>query len=66
MAILEDTRERLEATGEKIKRSAEDNFDRVGDKLDEFKADAEVKRAEAERDSVKDRNQYKEDLRDTS
>ena len=45
--------------------------DRIGDKVDEAKADAkvkqaeaDVKKAEAERDSVKTRNDIKEDLRD--
>jgi hypothetical protein len=42
----------------------EDTVDRAKDKMDELNADAEVKRAEAERDSVERRNEAKERLRD--
>ena len=65
MGFMEDAKETAEAVGEKIKDAWEDTTDRVGDKVDEMKADAEVKKAEAERDSVKTRNEIKEDLRDS-
>jgi hypothetical protein len=64
MGFMEDAKQTAEAVGEKIKDTWEDTTDRVGDKVDEMKADAEVRRAEAERDSVKTRNDIKEDLRD--
>jgi len=63
---MDDAKETAEAVGEKIKDAWEDTTDRVGDKVDEMKADAEVKKAEAERDSVKTRNDIKEDLRESS
>ncbi|HKP07536.1 MAG TPA: hypothetical protein VJU58_09830 [Microbacterium sp.] len=64
MGFMEDAKETAKAVGEKIQDAWEDTTDRVGDKVDEMKADAEVKKAEAERDSVKTRNDIKEDLRD--
>ncbi|MFB8387154.1 hypothetical protein ACFC3F_08455 [Microbacterium sp. NPDC055910] len=64
MGFLDDAKDTADAVGDKIKDTWEDTTDRIGDKADEMKADAEVKRAEAERDSVKTRNEIKEDLRD--
>ena len=66
MGFMEDAKETAKAVGEKIQDAWEDTTDRVGDKVDEMKADAEVKKAEAERDSVKTRNDIKEDLRDST
>ena len=66
MGFTDDAKETAEAVGEKIKDTWEDTTDRVGDKVDEMKADADVKKAEAERDSVKTRNEIKEDLRDST
>ena len=63
MGFLDDTKETAETAGRKIKEGFEDTKDRIGDKLDEVKADAEVKKAEAERDSVEKRNEVKADLR---
>ncbi|MBW9108992.1 hypothetical protein JNB63_07255 [Microbacterium trichothecenolyticum] len=65
MGFMDDAKETAKAVGEKIQDAWEDTTDRVGDKVDEMKADAEVKKAEAERDSVKTRNDIKEDLRDS-
>ena len=65
MGLMDDAKETAQAVGEKIKDAWEDTTDRVGDKVDEMKADAEVRKAEAERDSVKTRNDIKEDLRDS-
>ncbi|MFE7846133.1 hypothetical protein ACFUTX_13180 [Microbacterium sp. NPDC057407] len=64
MGILDDAKNAAGAVGDKIKDAWEDTTDRVGDKVDEMKADAEVRKAEAERDSVKTRNDFKEGLRD--
>ncbi len=66
MGFMDDAKQTAEAVGEKIKDAWEDTTDRAGDKVDEMKADAEVKKAEAERDSVKTRNDIKEDLRDST
>ncbi len=65
MGFMDDAKETAEAVGEKISRAWEDTTDRIGDKADEMKADADVKKAEAERDSVHKRNEIKEDLRDS-
>ncbi|WP_344739483.1 hypothetical protein [Microbacterium awajiense] len=62
---MDDAKETAEAVGEKISRSWEDTTERIEDKADEMKADADVKRAEAERDSVHKRNEIKEELRDS-
>ncbi|GAA5205895.1 hypothetical protein [Microbacterium kyungheense] len=64
MGFTDDAKETAEAVGDKLKDVWEDTTDRIGDKVDEMKADADVKKAEAERDSVKTRNDIKEDLRD--
>ena len=66
MGFMDDAKETAEAVGEKIKDTWEDTTDRIGDKADEVKADADVKKAEAERDSVKTRNSIKEDLRNST
>lgn len=63
MGFMDDAKEVAETAGRKIKETFEDTTDRIGDKVDEAKADANVKKAEAERDSVAKRNDIKEDLR---
>ena len=65
MGFMDDAKETAEAVGEKIQDTWEDTTDRIDDKFDEVKADADVKKAEAERDSVKTRNSIKEDLRNS-
>jgi hypothetical protein len=65
MGFMDDAKKTAEAVGEKIKDTWEDTTERVSDKADEVKADAEVKKAEAERDSVHKRNDIKEELRDS-
>ena len=64
MGFMDDAKETAEAVGEKLKDAWDDTTDRIGDKVDEMKADAAVKKAEAERDSVKTRNDIKEQLRE--
>ena len=64
VGFMDDAKETAKAMGEKVKDTWEDTTDRIGDKVDEMKAESEVKKAEAERDSVKTRNDIKEDLRD--
>jgi len=71
MGFLDDAKDAAEATGKKVGEWADDTKERIGDKVDEVKADAEVKRAEsdvkkaeAERDATAAKNEYKEKLRD--
>ena len=64
MGFADDAKETLQAAGTKIGRTIEDTTDRVGDKIDEAKAESNVKKAEAERDSTQARNDAKEKLRD--
>ncbi|GAA1972652.1 hypothetical protein [Microbacterium pumilum] len=65
MGFADDAKETAEAVGDKIQDTWEDTTDRIGDKVDEMKADANVKKAEAEKDSVEKRNEIKEDLRNS-
>lgn len=65
MGFAGDAKQAAEAVGGKIKETWDDTTDRVSDKIDEAKAEGDVKRAEAERDSVKKRNEVKEELRDS-
>lgn len=64
MGFMDDAKDAAEATGEKVGRWAEDTKERISDKVDEAKADADVKRAEADRDRVHAKNEYKEKLRE--
>jgi len=65
MGFMDDAKETAETAGRKIQDAWEDTTDKIGDKVDEAKADAKVKHAEAERDSVQTRNSIKENLRDS-
>lgn len=65
MGMIDDAKETLSAAGDKIEREYHDHKDRAEDKSDEARANAEVKKAEADRDSVEKRNEIKEELRDT-
>jgi len=64
MGFLDNAKDAAEATGRKIGETVEDAKDRIGDKVDEARADAKVKKAEAERDTTEAKNDYKEQLRD--
>jgi hypothetical protein len=64
MSAFEDAKDAAEATGKKIGEVFDDAKERVEDKVDEKKADANVKAAEQERDATKAKNDYKESLRD--
>ncbi|HLU63804.1 MAG TPA: hypothetical protein VKY66_04670 [Protaetiibacter sp.] len=64
MGFMDDAKDAAEATGKKIGEWADDTKERVSDKADEMKADAEVRKAEADRDRVQAKNEYKEKLRD--
>ena len=63
MGFLDDAEDAAETAGRKIKEAYEDTADRIGDKVDEVKADHEVKKAEAERESVKKKNEVNAELR---
>lgn len=65
MGFIDDAKETAETAGRKLKDKWEDTTDRLGDKVDEAKADANVKKAEAEKESVERRNEVKENLRDS-
>lgn len=64
MGILDNAKETVEAAAKKIGDVVEDGVDKLKDKADEVRADLDVKKAEAERDAVKARNEAKEKLRD--
>ncbi|WP_243233215.1 hypothetical protein [Microbacterium sp. CIAB417] len=65
MGFIDDAKEAAETAGRKLKDKWDDTTDRIGDKIDEAKADANVKKAEAEKESVERRNEVKENLRDS-
>ena len=71
MGLLDNAKDAADATGKKVGEWAEDTKERVSDRVDEAKAEAEVKRAEREvskaemdRDVTTAKNEYKEKLRD--
>ena len=71
MGFIDNAKDALDATGQKIGRAVEDAKDRIDDKVDEAKADskvkkaeAEVKHAEAERGATETKNDFKATLRD--
>ncbi len=59
----ENLKEAAEATTQKISRAVEDFKDRASDKADEVEADAKLRKAEADKESVEKKNEYKESLR---
>lgn len=64
MGIMDDAKDLADTAGRKIQDTWEDTTDRIGDKLDEHKAEADVKKAEANKESVEKRNELKEQMRD--
>jgi len=64
MGVIDDAKDAAQATGKKVGEWVDDTKERVSDKAEEAKAEADVKKAESERDSVKAKNEYKENLRD--
>ena len=65
MGIMDTAKDGAEATGKKVGEAIDDAKERASDTLDEIGADAEVKRAEMERDAVHAKNEHKENLRDS-
>lgn len=64
MGFIDDAKDAAQTAGRKAKEAWEDAADRVGDRVDEVKADAQVRKAEAEKESVERRNGLKEQMRD--
>ena len=64
MGFTDDAKETADTAGRKIQDAWEDMADKVGDKVDAAKADANVKKAEAEKESVETRNDIKARMRD--
>jgi hypothetical protein len=64
MGFMDDAKDAAEAAGKKVGEWADDVKESVSDKVDEVKADAEVQKAEADRDRVHAKNDFKEKLRD--
>ncbi len=64
MGFIDDAKDAAQTAGRKAKEAWEAAADRVGDRVDEVKADAQVRRAEAEKESVERRNDLKEQMRD--
>lgn len=63
--FMDDAKDAAEATGKKIGEWADDTKERVSDKMDEMGAEADVRKAEAHRDAVDAKNEYKENLRES-
>ena len=64
MSFMDSAKDAAEATGKKIGEAVDDAKESISDKVDEMQADAEVKKAEAERDAVHAKNEHKENLRE--
>ena len=64
MGFIDDAKDAAQTAGRKAKEAWDDAADRVGDRIDEVKADAQVRKAEAEKESVERRNDLKEQMRD--
>jgi cell division septum initiation protein DivIVA len=63
MGLMDDAKDVAEEAGHKMGEAAHDTKERIGDKADEMKADADVKAAETNRDSVEKKNELKDQLR---
>jgi hypothetical protein len=64
MGAIDDAKDAAKAAGKKIGEWADDAKERISDGVDEARADAKVKKAEAERDATKTKNDFKEGLRE--
>jgi vacuolar-type H+-ATPase subunit H len=65
MGLMDDAKDTADATGKKVGEWVDDAKERVSDKVDEVKADADLKKAEAHKDAVDNKNDYKESLRNS-
>lgn len=64
MGFMDTAADAADASGKKIGEMVDDTKERVSDKVDEMQADADVTKAEAERDAVHAKNEHKENMRD--
>ena len=64
MGFLEDAKDAVEDATDKVGKVLEEGADRAKDKLEELKAEAAVKKAEAHRDAVRMKNEVKKEFRD--
>ena len=64
MGLMDSAKDAADATGKKVGEVIDDTKERVSDRIDEMRADAEVSKAEAERDAVHAKNEHKENLRE--
>lgn len=62
MGLLDDAKEKLDATGKKISEVAGEAKEKLEDKVEELKADGKVKKAEAERDATYAKHDVKDKL----
>jgi hypothetical protein len=63
MGLFGKAKDAAEATGDKIAEEAKEMKERIADQIDAMRADADVARAETERDATEAKNEYKEKLR---
>jgi Sec-independent protein translocase protein TatA len=66
MGFMDDAKDTAETAGRKLGDAVDDAKDRLGDKADELRADADVRRAGHERAAVHAKNEAKGRLRDES
>lgn len=64
MGFMDTAKDAVDATGKKIGEAVDDSKESVSDRVDEMRADAEVTKAQAERDAVHAKNEHKENLRE--
>ena len=64
MGLIDSAKDAADATGKKVGEVIDDTKERVSDRIDEMRADAEVSKAEAEREAVHAKNEHKENLRE--
>ncbi|MEO5533879.1 MAG: hypothetical protein ABIR17_01955 [Pseudolysinimonas sp.] len=65
MGLMDSAKDAADSTAKKVGEWVDDTKERVSDKVDEVKADAEVKKAHADRDAVEAKNEYKENMRES-
>ena len=64
MGVMDSAKDAADATAKNVGEWVDDTKERISDKVDEVRADADVRKAEAERDAVQAKNDYKENLRE--
>jgi len=63
MGLMDDAKDTAQTAGRKLGDAVDDTKDRIGDKVDEMQADADVRKAERERDAVHAKNEANQKLR---